>query len=84
MEVVWEGLQPGNSYEMVERGSLKPESCESHVDGCGSWHIGRCTEAAGPCLRGVFVCIHMWSVQLGTIFYIDPLFLVDEIMHEKI
>ena len=28
-------------------------------------------------------CVPVWSVQLGAIFCIDPVFLVDEIMHEQ-
>lgn len=33
---------------------------------------------------GVFVwCIPVWAVQLGAIFCNDPVFFVDEIMHEQ-
>lgn len=82
MEVVPERLQLLNSCEWGERGCLKSEICNPGVGRCGSQYTLH-TEADG---RGCGVsvwCVPVRSVQLGAIFCIDPVFLVDEIMHEQ-
>ena len=82
MEVVPEGLQLVNSCEWVERVCLKSENCNPGVNGCGSQYAQR-TEEAGRGCRVSVLCVPEWSVQLGAIFCIDPVFLVDEIVHEQ-